>query len=115
MSSVRIANSNSGTFAFTSSCTASGPWAMRSSHGSMPLGSTATKVCAVKRWSSPNARCAAFCPAASPSKVKTTSPVKTPSSMSRRRSTLMCSLPNDVPQVATAVVTPDRCAAMTSV
>ncbi len=36
-------------------------------------------------------------------------------SPSRRRTTLAWSPPNAVPQVATAVVTPDRCAAMTSV
>jgi len=110
-----MANSNSGTLRSTSSRTASGPWAIRSSHGSMPLGSTATNVWAVNLWSSENARWAAFWPAASPSKVNTTSPVKTPSSMSRRRSTLMWSAPNDVPHVATAVSTPDRWAAMTSV
>ena len=81
----------------------------------MPLGSTATKVWAAKRWSSAKARCAAFWPAASPSNVNTTSPVKTPSSMRSRRSTLMWSAPKAVPQVATAVSTPARCAAMTSV
>src|SRR5204862_359262 len=50
----------------------------------------------------PNARCAARWPAASPSKVKITSPVKKSESMMRRRSTLMWSSPNDVPQLATA-------------
>ena len=99
-----MANSNSGTRRSTSARTASSPWARRRSHGSRPVGSTATNVRATNRWSSVNARSAAFCPAASPSKVKTTSPRMKSSSMSSRRSTLMCSAPKDVPQVAIAVV-----------
>ncbi|OUD85697.1 hypothetical protein BC477_14920 [Clavibacter michiganensis subsp. michiganensis] len=57
---------------------------------------------------------AAFCPAASGSKVKTTSP-RPLSSPSTRRRTLMWSTPNEVPHVATAVVTPARWQAITSV
>ena len=121
-----MTNSNSGWRPSTRARTASGPRAMRSSHGSMPPGSTATNVCAWKRWSSPNARTAAFCPAASPSNVKITSPpsdapdasCRPPPAVvspSRRRTTLAWSPPNAVPQVATAESTPDRCAAMTSV
>ena len=81
----------------------------------MPLGSTATNVWATNFWSSANARRAAFWPAASPSKVKTTSPRNSFWSMSSRRRTLMCSSPNAVPQVATAVSTPARWQAITSV
>ena len=80
----------------------------------MPLGSTATNVLARNRWSSSNALRAAFCPASSPSKVKITSP-PVPSSEIRRRATLMWSAPNAVPHVATAVPTPARWAAITSV
>ena len=65
--------------------------------------------------SMPNARCAARWPAASPSKVKITSPMNESESMIRRRSTLMWSSPNEVPQVATAVGTPARWQAITSV
>ena len=71
----------------------------------MPVGSTATKVWDMNFWSSAKARSAAFMPAASPSKVKITSPVKVSESISSRRTTETCSLPNAVPQVATAVVT----------
>ena len=80
----------------------------RSSHGSIPFASIATKVCAMNFWSSANARSAAFIPAASPSKVKITSPVNVSESISNRRTTPTCSAPNAVPQVATAVVTPAR-------
>ena len=52
---------------------------------------------------------------ASPSKVKITSPRKASSSIKRRRMTRIWSSPKAVPQVATAVVIPDKCAAMTSV
>ena len=55
--------------------TASSPRCRRRSHGSRPSGATATKVCAAKRCSSANARLAAFWPASSGSKVKTTSPM----------------------------------------
>src|SRR4029453_19251944 len=71
------------------------------SQGSAPVGSTATYVCATNRWSSSKARRAAFWPAASPSKVKMTSP-PVPSSESRRRAILMWSAANAVPQGATA-------------
>ena len=53
--------------------------------------------------------------AASPSKVKITSPRNASSSISRRRIIRMCSAPKAVPHVATAVVIPAKCAAMTSV
>ena len=81
----------------------------------MPVGSIATKVWAMNFWSSPKARSAAFMPAASPSKVKITSPVNASESISSRRITETCSVPNAVPQVATAVVTPARWQAITSV
>ncbi len=67
------------------------------------------------RWSSSNARSAAFCPASSPSKAKTISPANSSESSSSRRSTPMWSGPNAVPQVATAVGTPARWQAITSV
>ena len=90
--------------------------AWRSSHGSMPVGSTATKDCDDHFWSSANARIAAFCPAASPSKVKMTSAgARSASSRMMRRSILMWSAPKAVPHVATAVSTPARWQAMTSV
>ena len=73
------------------------------------------KVCATKRCSSPKALSAAFCPAASPSKVNTTSPRISSWSMSSRRISPMWSEPNAVPQVATAVGMPARWQAMTSV
>ena len=110
----RIANSNNGRRERISSATAASPFCWRMSQGSMPLGSTATKVWALKRWSSSNARSAAFCPAASPSNVKITSP-PVPSSESSRRAILMWSVPKAVPQVATAVVIPARWQAITSV
>ena len=69
---VRTANSNIGTASSTRARTAASPLAMRSSHGSMPSGATATNDCAAQRWSSPKAFIAAFWPAASPSKVKMT-------------------------------------------
>ena len=69
-----MANSKRGRREATRLRTAASPWDMRSSQGSMPSGATATKVCAAKDWSSWKALSAAFCPAASPSKVKTTSP-----------------------------------------
>ena len=81
----------------------------------MLSGLTAMKVCATNRWSSSNARSAAFCPAASPSKVKMISPANASVSISSRRSTPMWSAPNAVPQVATAVGTPARWQAITSV
>ena len=93
----------------------------------MPEPSTATKVWATNRWSSSKARRAAFCPAASPSKVKMTSPPSPLPSVFRRspaegfespitrRTIFTCSSPKAVPQVATAVPTPARCAAITSV
>ncbi len=65
--------------------------------------------------SSLNARSAARMPAASPSKVKMTSPVNASESISSRRMIPMCSVPKAVPQVATAVVTPARWQAITSV
>ncbi len=55
-----------------------------------------------------NALMAALRPAASPSKVKMTSPSDPSVSMISRRRTFTWSSPNDVPQVATAVGTPDR-------
>ncbi len=59
---------------------------------------------------------AAFCPAASPSKVKITrAGARSASSRMIRRSTLMWSAPKAVPHVATAVSTPARWQAMTSV
>ncbi len=81
----------------------------------MPLGSTATKVWVTNFWSSWNAFSAAFWPAESPSKVKTTSPRNSFWSISSRRRILMCSSPKAVPQVATAVLTPARWQAITSV
>ena len=69
-----MANSNRGTRRSTSATTAASPCWRRRSQGSRPLGSTATNVCVTKRWSSSKARSAAFWPAASPSKVKTTLP-----------------------------------------
>ena len=82
----------------------------------MPDFATATNDCDAHRWSSPNARIAAFCPAASPSKVKTTlDGARSASSRMIRRSILMWSTPNDVPHVAIAVSTPDRWQAITSV
>ena len=77
----RIAKANSGVRPATSSRTAASPCARRSSHGSMPSGETAMNVCATNRWSPSKARSAAFCPAASPSKVKITSPPKASSSI----------------------------------
>ena len=60
-----------------------------------------------KDWSAEaKAFIAAFWPAASPSKVKITSPRKASSSISKRRMMRMWSAPNAVPQVATAVVIP---------
>lgn len=123
---VRMTNSNSGARDRTSARTASGPWAWRRSHGSMPPSATATNVCALNAWSSPNARIAAFWPAESPSNVKTTSPptdspdaswmpLPAPPAPISRRTIRAWSEPNAVPQVATAVPTPDRCIAMTSV
>ena len=81
----------------------------------MLSGLTAMNVWATNRWSSSNARSAAFCPAASPSNVKMISPVVASVSSSSRRSTPMWSPPNEVPQVATAVGTPARWQAITSV
>ncbi len=83
----------------------------------MPPGETAIHVWAANFWSSSKARSAAFCPAESPSKVKTTSPAlcALELSISRRRRIFTCSPPNAVPQVAMAVVTPARWQAMTSV
>ena len=54
-------------------------------------------------------------PAASPSKVKITSPRNSSWSCRKRRSTRAWSSPNAVPQVATAVGTPARWQAITSV
>ena len=88
LSVARMANSNSGRRLEIRSRTAESPLDWRSSQGSAPVGSTATKVCATKRWSSSKARSAAFWPAASPSKVKMTSP-PLPSSDSSRRAILM--------------------------
>ena len=113
---VRTANSNIGTASSTRARTAASPLAMRSSHGSMPSGATATNDWDAQRWSSPNACIAAFWPAASPSKVKTTrAGARSASSRMIRRRILMCSTPKAVPQVATAPSTPARWAAMTSV
>ena len=109
-----MANSNSGTRRSTSARTAASPSTWRRSHGSLPDGSTATNVRATNCWSEAKARMAAFCPAESPSKVKMISPVALTSPMSRR-AVRAWSSPKAVPQVATAVVTPARCAAMTSV
>ena len=81
----------------------------------MPPGLTAMKVWVTNSCSLSNALSAAFWPAASPSNRNTTSPRSSPESMSSRRRTLMWSLPNAVPQVATAVGTPARWQAMTSV
>ena len=67
------------------------------------------------RWSSVNARSAARWPASSPSKTNTISPRNSSESSSSRRSTWMCSVPKAVPQVATAVGTPARWQAITSV
>ncbi len=113
----RMANSKSGERPSIRFRTASSPWAIRSSHGSVPSGETAIEVRAANFWSSSNARSAAFCPAASPSKVKTTSPAlcELELSISSRRRILTCSPPKAVPQVAMAVVTPARWHAMTSV
>ena len=73
---VRTANSNIGTASSTSARTAGVALAWRSSHGSMPVVSTATKDWEAHFWSSAKARIAAFWPAASPSKVKITSPAR---------------------------------------
>ena len=51
----------------------------------------------------------------SPSKVKITSPASASESISSRRKSDTCSPPNAVPQLATAVPTPARWQAMTSV
>ncbi len=113
---VRTANSNIGTASSMSACTAGSPPAWRSSHGSLPDFSTATNDCEVHFSSSAKARIAAFCPAASPSKVKITLAGARPaSSRMSRRSVLMWSAPKAVPHVATAVSTPARWQAMTSV
>ena len=114
---VRTANSNIGTASSTRARTAASPSAWRSSHGSMPSAARPRRrTAAAQRWSSPNALIAAFCPAASPSKVKMTlAGAASASSRMIRRSILMCSMPKAVPQVATAASTPDRWAAMTSV
>ncbi len=109
----RSANSNSGVRDSTSPDTAASPCARRRSQGSIPPGVIAIEVSAANFWSSSNARSAAFCPAASPSKVKITSAVAL--SISSRRRILMCSPPKAVPQVAMAVVTPARWQAITSV
>ena len=85
----RSANAISGSRRATRSRTAASPLASRSSHGSMLSGPTAMYVCPTKRWSSSKARSAAFCPAASPSKVKMISPANASVSMSSRRSTAM--------------------------
>ena len=79
------------------------------------MGSTVTYVWVANFASIPNARCAARWPAASPSNVKITSPMNESESMISRRRTLMWSSPNEVPQVATAVGTPARWQAITSV
>ena len=110
-----MANANSGLRRATRSATAVSPLAWRSSHGSSPSGATAMNVCAANFWSSSNALSAALRPASSPSKVKITSPRNASSSMSSRRSTVMCSVPNAVPHEATAVGTPEACMAITSV
>ena len=65
----RSAKSTSGSRLAIMSRTARSPLASRSSHGSMLSGLTAMNVRPTNRWSSSNARSAAFCPAASPSKV----------------------------------------------
>ena len=109
-----MTNSNIGTLVSMRARTAPSPRCSRRSHGSSPSGATATYVCAAKRFSSPNARSAAFWPAASGSKVNTTSPDAESSPMTRR-STEMWSEPNAVPQLAIAVVMPARWHAMTSV
>src|ERR1019366_2742490 len=110
-----IANSNSGTRRAIRSRTAWSPCASRTSQGSRPSGCTLTKVWVTNLSSRPNARSAARCPAASPSKVKITSPADPSVSMISLRSTLMWSSPNEVPQVATAVGTLARWQAITSV
>ncbi len=79
----------------------------------MPPGVIAMEVRAANFWSSSKARRAAFWPAASPSKVKTTSEREL--SISTRRRILTWSPPKAVPQVAMALVTPARWQAMTSV
>ncbi len=111
----RMAKSKSGARSSITSATASSPCASRRSHGSMPPGvsASAIQVRAANFWSSSKARSAAFCPAASPSKVKTTSDWAL--SISTRRRIFTCSPPKAVPQVAMAVVTPARWQAMTSV
>ncbi len=109
----RRANSNSGVRASTRPATAASPCARRRSQGSIPPGAMVIEVSAANFWSSSKARSAAFCPAASPSKVKITSAVAL--SISSRRRILMWSPPKEVPQVAMAVVTPARWQAITSV
>jgi hypothetical protein len=111
----RNAKSTSGTREATNSRTATSPAACRSSHGSRPSSSIATKVCTTKRWSNCIAFLAALRPAWSPSNVKTTSPRLSSWSCSSRRSSFTWSSPNAVPQVATAVSTPARWQAITSV
>ena len=81
----------------------------------MLSGEMAMKVWATNRWSPSKARSAAFWPAASPSNVKITSPANVSLSTRYRRSSDAWSEPKAVPHVATAVVTPARCAAITSV
>ena len=115
VSALRMANSNSGTRCAIRSRTAASPCFTRRSHGSRPSGCTATNVWVTNRSSIENARSAARCPAASPSKVKMTSPRNWLSSISSRRRIVMCPSPNDVPLVATAVVMPARWQAITSV
>ncbi|SII85756.1 Uncharacterised protein [Mycobacteroides abscessus subsp. abscessus] len=110
---VVMTNSKRGLRPSMSSRIAASPFSRRRSLGSRPEGSTATKVCAVNSDSNSKALSAAFCPASSPSKVKTTCALG--SSPMRRRTILTCSAPKAVPHVATAWVTPARWAAMTSV
>ena len=114
-SALLMANSNSGTRLATRSRTAPSPCLSRRSQGSRPSGCTATNVWVTNFSSRLNARSAARWPAASPSKVKITSPSLPLVSMISRRRTLTWSSPKLVPQVATAVGTPDRWQAITSV
>ena len=109
-SSLRMANSNTGSRCATRSRTACSPCFSRRSHGSRPSGCTATNVWVTKCSSRSNARSAARCPAASPSKVKMTSPRNWSASISSRRRILMCPSPNEVPEVATAVRDPGQVA-----
>ncbi|CNK57730.1 Uncharacterised protein [Mycobacterium tuberculosis] len=81
----------------------------------MPSAATATNDFPATCWSPSNALRAAACPAWSPSKTKISSPRYQLSSIINLRSIARWSSPKAVPHEATAVVTPAKCIAITSV